>query len=66
MTRPEPWQSRVMAEAKELSDKVTKLAAFCWSEPMVSLAQAERQRLHRQLKAMEEYLTTLNERIEAF
>lgn len=66
MTRPEPWQTRVMAEANELQLKIHALDHFVWSEKMLDLSCAQRRRMHRQLNAMQTYLEILNERIEEF
>lgn len=60
-------QKRVVAERKELNDKLKKLKLFVRSVKFdLDVAPREQARLRRQLEAMESYHAILSERIEAF
>lgn len=59
-------QQRVVAEQKELSERIAKLTAFINGAMWGQIPAPERSRLRRQLKAMEDYDTVLLERIAAF
>lgn len=61
-----PHQERVVAEALELSDKITKLSAFMTTPNFKSLIFDEQERLWRQLSHMTSYNNVLDERIAAF
>lgn len=62
-----PHQQRVIDEANELQDRLTKLGAFIQNSPIFeSLDSAEQDRLKRQMNPMSEYLGILRERIAAF
>lgn len=62
-----PHQQRVIDEANELQDRLTKLGAFIQNSPIFeSLDSAEQDRLKRQMLPMSEYLGILRERISAF
>lgn len=62
-----PHQQRVIDEANELQDRLTKLGAFVQKSPIFeSLDSAEQDRLKRQMNPMSEYLGILRERIAAF
>jgi len=62
----EAYQARVVIEQEELSEKLTKLRAFCNGQIFEALPSQERGRLTRQLMAMSSYLNILNERIAAW
>lgn len=63
----QPHQERVVTEKSELSEKVDKLRCFIGDNPIFyTLMGSEQDRLKRQLVAMTEYLSILNERIAAF
>jgi hypothetical protein len=59
-------QQRVVAEQKELFDRIQKLTAFTNGAMWGQIDRAERERLKRQLTAMEQYDAVLLERIAAF
>lgn len=62
----EPWQVRVIVEAFELGDKVTKLNDFIKSDAFDELPDEQGELLLAQLGAMQEYEKVLNERIGGF
>jgi hypothetical protein len=65
----EPYQERVVAEKKELDEKLAKLKAFCFDDgnkTFNTLSSEERNRLERQFDAMQVYAGILDERIAAF
>jgi hypothetical protein len=62
----QPHQQRVVAEQKDLADKIAKLTTFTNGAMWGQITLAERQRLRRQLTAMEQYDAVLLERIGAF
>jgi hypothetical protein len=62
----QPHQERVVAEKKELDDKLSKLNAFLTGTTFSTLPEDERQRLQRQSKLMGQYSGVLGERITAF
>jgi hypothetical protein len=63
----EAFQERVVAEQRELGEKIDKLKAFIMESPTFkTLPVAEQQRLNRQCDAMLEYFNILGERITAF
>jgi len=59
----EPHQERVVAERAELSEKVSKLAAFVDGGRMADIPVPERTLLIGQLSVMREYLSILDERL---
>lgn len=61
-----PHQERVIEEARDLREKVEKLAQFSNGDVFAGLPTSERQLLIAQLHAMELYLHCLNERIKGF
>lgn len=62
----QPHQQRVVTERDELHDKVEKLAKFVDTDTYAMLADAEKDRLLRQLRLMREYRDVLDQRISAF
>lgn len=61
------YQKRVVDEYNGLVDKITLLNTFINTNPLFkTLSDAEQDRMHRQLKAMQAYSDVLSERIEAF
>lgn len=61
-----PHQLRVIHENSELIPKVDKLKDFIGGALFATLADAEQERLKRQLTHMEGYAGVLTERINAF
>lgn len=59
-------QKRVVAEQRELSERIAKLTAFICGPTWIEVERAERARLIRQLAAMESLDHILLERIGAF
>ena len=59
------FQQRVVIEKTELDEKIGKLTKFLQS-PSISVPDAERDRLFRQLGAMNAYSFVLGERIANF
>jgi hypothetical protein len=67
MSALQPWQQRVVAECVELEARRDALAEFiAKSKTFQDLGGAERDRLSRQLMAMNDYARVLDERIKAF
>lgn len=65
----QPYQERVVAEKKELDEKIVKLHAFCFGSDtkiFASLDPMERDRLEDQYTAMKKYSDILGQRIAAF
>ena len=62
----QPHQERVVAEMKELDEKIVKLDTFRHSPLYETLPVAERDRLTRQYAHMKDYSNVLAERIAAF
>ena len=62
----QPHQQRVVAEADELDDKLTKLNAFLNSNRVSVVSREELERMQRQSNAMTHYSDVLRERIAAF
>jgi hypothetical protein len=63
----QPHQERVVAEHKELGEKIDKLKAFIMESPIFQkLPDAERSRLNQQYDVMVQYSRILSARIEAF
>jgi uncharacterized protein len=65
----QPHQERVVAEKKELDEKLGKLKEFCFGSDtkiFASLDPHERDRLERQYDAMKLYSGILGERIANF
>jgi hypothetical protein len=63
----QPYQERVVAEKKELNEKIDKLKAFIVESPIFkTLSADEQRRLNRQYDVMVEYSSILGARIEAF
>lgn len=63
---PASFQDRVRAEAVELEERVSKLAAFQHTDTFHGLPSDEQDRLLAQLAAMQDYSNCLTERIAAF
>jgi len=61
-----PHQERVVAEKKELDEKIAKLDQFVDGDVYDDLDEEEQDRLTRQREAMGDYSDVLGERIEAF
>ena len=61
-----PFQSIVIAERRDLDDKIAKLETFIQVGTYQSLPSDERGRLASQLAVMKEYSSILDERILAF
>lgn len=61
-----PHQQRVVAEAAELDERISKLSAFLPTGTFASLPEDEQGRLNAQLVAMLDYSGCLAERIAAF
>ena len=64
-----PHQERVVAEKKELDEKLVKLHAFCFgSDTKIfgTLPPEERDRLESQYTVMKQYSDILGQRIAAF
>lgn len=61
-----PFQERIVAENKELQDKLSKLLAFFPTTMFVMLDEAEQSRLRNQARFMDGYAAVLEERIKAF
>lgn len=62
----EAWQERMMTEREELHTKLVALGQFIGASAFAQLPQQEQDRLWRQRRAMTEYATVLQERIEAW
>lgn len=62
----EPWQERVIAESRELEDRLAKLRSFLSSAAVAALTGHDQERLHRQATIMDQYAKVLAERIAAF
>ena len=62
----EPYQERVIAEEKELRERVNKLNIFINSEDFPKLAKEDQLLLVKQLAYMEAYGSTLCTRISMF
>ena len=62
-----PHKARVVEEANDLYGKIDRLSSFIETNPIFHVLDlAEQDRLRRQLVHMQEYLSILNERINAF
>ena len=62
----QPHQERVVAEKKELDEKLAKLSLFMTGIAFANLPAGEKDRLFRQEDVMKEYSGILGERIAAF
>jgi len=62
----EPYQERVIAEKKELDEKIVKLYQFIKGRFYPTLAIGERTRLVKQHRIMQAYSEVLDERIQAW
>jgi len=62
----QPFQSRVIAERRDLDAKIAKLQTFIQEGTYQSLPSDERGRLAHQLAVMKEYSEILTQRIHAF
>lgn len=62
----EPHQDRVVAEKRELDEKLSKLLAFFQTVVFTGLSEAEQSRLRNQARFMDGYSAVLGERIQAF
>ena len=61
-----PHQERVIEEAEQLLDRITKLRNFIVTNTFDLLHIDERNRLHAQVAAMTDYHNILRERIQHF
>ena len=61
-----PYQERVVAEKKELDEKIAKLKAFIAGDTFKTVHVYEQDRLHEQRQCMEEYSEILQNRIDHF
>lgn len=61
-----PHQERVVAEKRELDEKIGKLNAFFITETFFGLDAGEKRRLYIQLHVMEQYSAVLADRIAHF
>ena len=59
----EPFEERLIAEQKELKERLAKLTEFINSEKFYALSRNKRQVLKNQKIAMELYLNILNMRV---
>lgn len=59
----EDWQERVIIEKNELSEKILKLKTFLRTQTISPKSEVQ---LNKQLDAMKEYLSILNDRISLF
>ena len=62
----QPYQERVVAEKKELDERLAKLKTFLMGAIFQGLTTDEKLRLSKQAKLMKEYSDMLGERIAAF
>ena len=62
----QPHQERVVAEKRDLDDKIQKLTAFIGGTIFANLPDDERSRLSIQLQHMNGYSEILSQRIAAF
>lgn len=62
----QPHQQRVIAEQKELEDKLHKLLRFFETSVFQQIENAEQERLKKQAAIMKEYSSILIARIAAF
>lgn len=65
----QPHQERVIAEKRDLDEKIAKLHAFCFTNTnavFFALPPVDRDLLEDQYTAMKEYSTILGRRIERF
>ena len=62
----QPYQERVVAEKKDLDDRLAKLLLFFNTKEFPALPLVENQRLQLQAAVMEEYSEILGERISDF
>ncbi len=60
------YQQRVVAEKKELDEKLGKLLSFFQTPIFAGLSDAEKSRLRNQARFMDGYAAVLEERIAAF
>lgn len=65
-TDMQPFQARVVAEKRDLDERIGKLRFFLTEQKVVELSPEERERLVRQEGLMEQYSAVLAERIAAF
>jgi hypothetical protein len=61
-----PHQIRVVAEKRELDERLQRLVAFMGTATFAELPEAERARMTRQRDVMTELSAVLGERIDAF
>lgn len=61
-----PYQERVVAEKKDLEEKIDKLHTFISSDEWKDVDLREKDRLLRQVHHMTKYASVLGERIAAF
>ena len=62
---PETWPERVRAEKARLDADIAQLIAFFNTDEYARVGEAETDRLHRQLHAMQQYSAVLGERMAA-
>lgn len=60
------YQHRVIEERDQLADRLDKLYAFSQGTVVSTLSITEQERLQKQYSIMQQYLTILNQRIDAF
>lgn len=61
-----PHQIRVVAEKRELDERLQRLVAFMGTATFAELPEAERARMTRQHNLMQQLSAVLGERIDAF
>jgi len=61
-----PHQIRVVAEKRELDERLQRLVAFMGTATFAELPEAERARMTRQRDVMTELSAVLGDRIDAF
>ena len=62
----EPWQIRVVAERKELDEKILALVGFTSSKTWAALTSSQQTDLRDQLYIMRRYSDILERRIKKF
>lgn len=62
----QPHQERVVVEKKELDEKLEKLKTFLAGDTFKQIHPDEQARLTRQADIMQQYSSTLGDRIAAF
>ena len=62
----EAYQERVIAEMKDLDDKIGKLSAFMKLDTFQGLEEEDRNLLTEQYEHMNQYYSVLRKRVERF